>query len=358
MHVTVIPAREIDQTLRCHWQTIQKSNPIFANPYFCVEYTEAVATVRDDIFIGVIENDNQVIGFFPFQKKGKSAAGPVGGRLSDYQGLIVSPERELDINSIMKGCCLKIWDFDHLLASQRPFAIYHRHTAISPVIDISQGFNKYLKVKTESGSKLLKQLQRKARKFEREKGGLRLELYSDSEEAFWQVIEWKQEQCRRTGVPDFLSWGWTTDMLEQIWRVRTDMFAGMLSVLYHENQIVAAHFGMRSDMTFHWWFPTYSRKNAKYSPGGILLLKLIESLAEDGLSRIDLGKGHDTYKSSFATGGILLAEGSVMLPSVRALFHKVRLNTEGFLRYSPFALPIRAPLNITKKLRRWLFSLL
>lgn len=276
----------------------------------------------------------------------------MGGRLSDYQGLIVSPGQDLKIESLMNGCRLKVWHFDHLLAGQKIFERYHGRMATSPIIDISGGFNNYLKEKKELGSKNVAKLQRQARKFEREIGLLRLAIYSNSAKAFSQVIEWKRAQCRRTGGADFLDWGWTTDMLEQIWHKRKEMFAGMLSVLYCEDNIVAAHFGMRSKSVFHWWFPTYNMHYSKYSPGGILLLKLVEALTGEGINYIDLGKGDDFYKPRFATGGIQLAEGCIWLPSTSGFFQKARYETKLFLRDSPLLKPLKIPLKTIRNIIR------
>jgi len=356
MKISAIPAREMDKTLQQRWQEIQASNPALANPYFCVEYTEAVAAVRDDVFVGIMEEDNRVVGFFPFQRKSKKIAGPVGGRLSDYQGVIISPEQEWSVEDLMQGCDLNIWDFDHLLAVQEPLQKHHQHHDVSPIMDLSGGFENYLKIKKESGSKRLAQFQRKARKFERDEGELRLDLYSDSHDAFQQVIDWKREQCSRTGVVDFLSWGWTTDLLKNIWQQNTEQFAGMLSVLYQEDKIIAAHFGMRSKHVCHWWFPTYNYQYSKYSPGGLLLLKLAEAVAEENIEVIDLGKGDDAYKPSFATAEIALAEGSVMLPSLATSVRKARTASGTFLRHSSLALPVRAPLKAAKKLKRRLMK--
>lgn len=352
MKISVILAKEIDKTLRQRWMEIQFGNPALANPYFCVEYTEAVAAVRDDVFVGVMEEDDRVVGFFPFQRKSKKIAGPVGGRMSDYQGVIISPEQAWSVEELMQGCGLNIWDFDHLLAAQQPFENYHEKKGTSPVLNLAEGFERYVQIKRESGSKKIKQLQGLWRKFERDIGEFRLEIYSDNSEAFQQVIQWKREQCIRTGVVDFMSWGWTTGMLEQIWKKSSDNFSGMLSVLYHQDEIVAAHMGMRSATVCHWWFPGYNHSFSKFSPGGLLLLKVAEEISGQGITCIDLGKGDDAYKSWFTTGSIPLAEGSVMLPSLATSIRKARTASDAFLRHSPLALPVRAPVKAAKKLKR------
>ncbi len=353
MKITRIHAAELDAPLCRRWRALQAANPALVNPYFSVEYTQSVAAVRDDVFVGVIEADGEVQGFFPHQRKSAQVAGPVGGRLSDYQGVIAADGFQFDAEALVRACGLKIWDFDHLVAAQSSFEPYASVRDESPIMAIGDGFQRYLEQRKAAGSQRLTQLQRKGRKFERELGALRFEVHSHDPKAFAQVLQWKSEQCRRTGVPDFMTWGWTTAMLEQIWARDSAAFAGMLSVLWHEDDVVAAHFGMRSETVCHWWFPTYNDAYAKHSPGGILLLRLAEAMAAAGLRHIDLGKGEDAYKPAFATDAIPLLEGSVMLPSWATTLRRTRTGANAFLRESRLLHPARATYrSLRDRLRR------
>ena len=325
MKVSVISAHDIDAEMVVRWRQLQATNPSLANPYFCVEYIKAAAAVCEGVFVGVMQEAGEIVGFFPFQQKRKGIAGPVGSIFSDYQGVIAAPDTDFDVEELLSQCGLKIWDFDHLLCDQKPFESWHQLVSPSPVIDISQGYEAYVAARRASGSRQIKQLERKWRGFERDIGTLRFELYSDSSMAFEQVITWKREQCLRTGVVDFMSWGWTTDLLREIWQKKEGEFSGMLSVLYCGDEIVAAHMGMRSAKVAHWWFPVYNHDYNKYSPGSLLLMKYVNELADQGLQLIDLGKGEGRYKNSFATGEIEIAEGSVMLPSMAASFRKAQV---------------------------------
>ena len=91
MKVTLVPGGELGSDLVRAWAEIQESNPTLASPYFHPEFTRAIATVRDDVEVAVIEDGAQVVAFFPFQRGRRSVGVPVGGIISDYQGLICSP---------------------------------------------------------------------------------------------------------------------------------------------------------------------------------------------------------------------------------------------------------------------------
>jgi len=111
---------------------------------------------------------------------------------------------------------------------------------------------------------------------------------------------------------------------------------------------------MRSETVLHWWFPVYDPEDelARYSPGGILLLKLAEQAAGMGLRVLDLGKGDDPYKDSFRTGAIPLAEGAVEVPSIAATLRRSRIRSEEWLRRSPALAPLREGVRALRRLRR------
>ncbi len=94
----------------------------------------------------------------------------------------------------------------------------------------------------------------------------------------------------------------------------------MLSLLYAGDQLVAGHLGMRSKRIWHYWFPAYDRRYAKYSPGLLLLLKMAQAAEDLGLEAIDIGTGLSLYKRRLMNASTAVAEGSVERPScVKAL---------------------------------------
>jgi CelD/BcsL family acetyltransferase involved in cellulose biosynthesis len=335
--VKVRPARpaELSADQRATWDAILDADPSLASPYLCHEFVAAVGRVRDDVFVGVMEEGGRTLGFFPYQRGRGGVAGPVAGRLSDCQALIAPAEIEFRPDDLLRDCGLRIWDFDHLLASQTWFAPHHRAVSPSPTVDLSGGFERYREERRRAGSGRLDQFLRKSRKLAREKGELRFEMEAAEPAALERVFAWKSQQCRRTGVVDFFAWPWTRALVTALHAERGARFAGMLSTLHAGDRLVAAHFGMRSRRVLHWWFPVYDEAFGRYSPGGVLLVKLAESAAGAGLATIDLGKGEDAYKGSFANGAVALAEGSVRLPSLVSAWRSLAETTASAVRRSP-----------------------
>jgi CelD/BcsL family acetyltransferase involved in cellulose biosynthesis len=60
------------------------------------------------------------------------------------------------------------------------------------------------------------------------------------------------------------------------------------------------------------------------------------------MSHVDLGKGDDAYKRSFANDAWPLMESSVLVPSVASGWRKLRTSGGDFLRKSSWLNPVRS----------------
>ena len=313
----LIAPNELDSALLQRWRDIQNENTSYASPYFCPEFTQAVGRVRNDVRVIVIENDSKIAGFFSYQLGSFGMGRPVGGPFSDYHGVIVAPGAEWQLYELMKAAGLSVWSFDHLVGDTAQFEPLATAPCTSPQMDLRAGFAEYERGRREVGSELIRQTQRFARKFAREVGDLRFVYHEPS--ALQRLIEWKSAQYRRsnpTGKDLVFSNPWTTGLLREILELQSPSFAGVCSVLYAGDQLVAAHMGMRSKTDWHYWFPSYMPDQSKYRPGNILLLRMAEVAQEHGIDVIDLGKGDSQYKRQMMTGGAPLLEGAVELPSL------------------------------------------
>jgi CelD/BcsL family acetyltransferase involved in cellulose biosynthesis len=314
--VIVLPARDLSTALAERWSELQLCDSALASPFFRPEFTMAVGAVRNDAFFAVLEEGNTPRGFLPFQRQRRGIGKPIGAFMSDYQGVVAEPGLSWEPLRVVNSCGLRAWNFDHLIASQLPFKGFHQSRSESPYLELANGFEAYRR--DRAGSQLIPTIRRRARKLEREVGDLRF-VAAESDLGVLRTLQgWKSHQYRETGVPDIFALGWPTELLEHILAVRQPEFSGMLSALYAGDELVAGHMGMRSRDTWHWWFPAYAPRFARYSPGLILLLHMAAVAASIGVRRIDLGKGNEPYKHRFKSAAVPLAVGSVASRPLRA----------------------------------------
>ena len=151
----LIAAAELDAGLIDAWRSIQSAERVFASPYFCPEFTQAVGAVRDDVRIAVIEKQGRAAGFFPHLRTRWGTGRPVGGPLSDFHGVIARPDCEWQLDGLMRAARLSVWTFDHLVGGDRQFAPYVTGGAASPQIDLTGGYESYARERRASGSEYI-----------------------------------------------------------------------------------------------------------------------------------------------------------------------------------------------------------
>lgn len=315
MNVRVVPGAALTPEMLARWRTIQEAHDELASPYFSPEFTQLMASVRSDVEVGVMHDGDRIVGFFPFQRGRLGVGRPVGAGYADHQGAIVEPGFALDARQLLHDCGLAMWHFDHLLASQAAFQRFHAVLTESPVVDVSRGLPAYLQDRRRAGRRESGVVERKMRKLEREQGPLRFEVATQDPAALATLLRWKRDQYARTGVADVLAASWIRDALASVQTTRTDGFAGLLSCLYVEDRLIAAHLGIRSRSVWHWWFPAYDDEVGRYSPGLILFLHMIGASPGMGIQTIDLGKGEERYKKSLMTGAVPIAAGTARVRS-------------------------------------------
>ena len=333
MTISVVAAKELDRDHISCWHRIQAETPLLASPYFAPDFIRAVAEVRDDVLVAVIE-DGETTAFFPHQRRGAHGR-PVGSPLSDYQGIIARDDAGIDPTSLLRACKLKVFDFDHLLAAQRTFASSHGRYEHSYVIHLETGFDHFLQTKKAAHVMEIQTADRHRRGMESGLGPMCFVPHSTDPAVLERLLEWKRQQYRDTHVADVFAFPWSRKLLDRILDVQEHSFSGMLSALYAGDTLVAAHLGMRTATVWHYWILAYDHAHGRYSPGVLLLLEMLRHAEALGVVQFDLGKGRAQYKENLHTGTVLLAEGSCVLPSLTGAVHQARRRAEQWLRQSP-----------------------
>ena len=355
MKIEIITASEIDGDLRDRWRELQTMRPAFASPYFCSEFIDAVASVRSDVFIAVIEDGGEIRAVFPYQRGRFGTGRPVGGQLNDFHGVLGDLPTGMKPSDLLGSCRLNSWSFHYLPASQLESLEAGAEAEVNDAhfIDLTQGYEAYEATVRASGSKLLKKMGRKLRNLERDIGEVRFEPHVSDSALLGELLEWKSRQYRQAGLVDVFSFKWARHLVERIHALKTPDLSGMLSALYAGDSLVAMHMGMRSRSVWNWWFPRHDPRFDNYSPGILLRLMTAKAAAEMGIKRMDLGQGgDDTYKPRLATGAIPVATGRLELPSLSATVRRATRRAESWIRSSPILPLARIPGRLIKRMER------
>jgi CelD/BcsL family acetyltransferase involved in cellulose biosynthesis len=352
MKITTLPAVELTPDLIARWGCWQRADPTLASAFFRPEFTQAVASVRSDVEVAVLEEEGEVAGFFPFQRGRWGIARPVGGRLCDFHGLVAKPGLAWDAEELIRGCGLRGWEFDHVPTSQRGFLPYGYATAHSPFLDLTDGFELYRKQK--AGSDLVQRGLRLGRKLAREVGPLQLDVQSSDPQVFAKLLQWKSAQYRRTRVTDVFSFRWVVQLLERLVRQRHEPFAGWLLALRAGEQLAAVQLMLRSHEVVHDWFSAYNRSLAHYSPGVVLSVEFARIAQRLGICHVDMGRGMTQFKRGMMTGVTELAEGCVAFDRTTRISRLGWHRARAWVRSSALGIPARLVARWTRPVRGWL----
>lgn len=302
---------------------MQGQNPGLCSPYFSPSFTEIVASTRDNVELAVVKDDGQIVALLPYEKLRWKFAGPVGSFLSDYHGVICRPDFMFQPLDLVRACGLAAWDFEHVPQDQTYFSQFYRRNQRSPIIDLADGYGAYVKERRDAGTEQIKKNGNLMRRLEREVGPLRFVAHSADKTLLDQLLAWKTTQFRHNCWRDIFTIPWVRQTMEGIHSTQTPEFAGVLSALYAGDELVAAHFGMRSATVWHYWFPSYDTAFSKYSPGVMLLLKMAEAAEGLGIKMIDLGCGEHSYKERLMNGYVSTASGSLELTSLTTISRRI-----------------------------------
>ena len=303
---------------------MQRETGSLANPFLCPEFAIAVDRFRPDARLAVLADGPTIVGFFPFQRRRFGIGVPIGSGLTDCQGLIHAPAVEWNPRELLSACKLTEWQFDHLVAGQTPFERYVSAVLPSPVIDLTGGFTAYQEKLRVKSPRFGGDVARKARNLQRQAGELGFVVDSRDASALRMLMKWKSDQYRRNGWVDVFARPWIIDLIDYLFTIHSNRFAGLLSILYAGGMPIAGHFGIRSRHILAHWFPAYDVRFGKQSPGLIQHLRMAEETTTVGIGIIDMGTGSERYKQTLKSHDLFVAEGVVARSMLSACAHRVR----------------------------------
>jgi CelD/BcsL family acetyltransferase involved in cellulose biosynthesis len=353
MKFTVLNARDLAPSHWERWRSLQAENPDLDSPYFSPEFVQVAASVRDDVFVAFIGSRQDPEAFFPFQRGRLGFGLPVGGRLSDFHGLIGPRSCAFDALELIRACGLSSWEFHALPASQSSFAPCHGRTFGSHFLDTSTGVEGYEEARRRAGSDQPRRLRSWRRKAQEKFKKVEFVPHVADTRVLDTLLEWKSKQYRESGGVDNWSYDWMRGFVHGIHARQGGDFSGMLSALYFDGELAAVHMGMRSRRAWHWWIPRHSEQFQEFRPGMLMLHLMIEHAPGFGVQRIDLGYGDEEYKMRLRSGEIPVAAGRIEIPSWSVSFRRWREGLERWIRRSPLLPVVRYPGRLIKGLEQW-----
>lgn len=315
------------------WNTIQRENIFLQTPFLSYHYINSVASAKEDVWVCIIELDGKPVIFFPFQyrslfHKTIKVAERVGDEMTDYFGIIASPDVSIKASELICLSHLNYIGFTHLDASQRTFyGLKGEKPEPGLRISIEECYFENLR---KTKNKILSDTCRRERKIESDLGPLsfcfNVQDRSKRAKALEHLIKTKKAQYHRTNSNDSLKQNWKMEMLKSLSFLKDNECEAILSVLFAGDVWVASHFGLRFGNTLHYWFPVYNPSLKKYSPGRLLLKFIISNTQEKGIQIIDRGAGITPSKMEFANQEHVYFRGAWFKPCLISILYRIYLS--------------------------------
>lgn len=326
--IEVIGPEGVTPRIEARWSALLAADPNLGSPFYTPGFFRAVAAHRPDLRLALLREAGEIAALMPFHARGGGRAAPIAAPICDYQGLIGELPSGWTAARLLRGMGRGCYDYDHARAADPLFRDHAFRLTRSPRIDLTEGFEAWRLERRGAGG-ALKTVERKMRRMERELGPLRFVAHDPSPAAWARFMDWKRAAIAAMGVGFVLDTPWARATIEEIRATQTPGFAGLFSTLHAGDRLVAAHFGMRSDRAWHWWFPAYDAEVSSHSPGLALLLHCARHADETGLTEIDLGRGEERYKREFANAARPLCEGALGGASIAGLARRLRGGLHG-----------------------------
>ena len=274
------------------WNSLRDGNSSLRSPYFSPLFAEAVVRAGLRIELAFQRDRGEIVAIWPFQRKSRCVAAPIGSGLNDSHGLIIGEDVIPEWSSFLNVSQIARFDFHAAPANQvADFALGSEPSYAVHLNCSTENYNDYL---CNRSSTIRRQAQ-KSRKLSRSLGPLRLEFDCRDPKLLALVLQWKSQQYRRTNILDIFSIPWVRRLVFGL-HASPQRLRGQLSVLYAGSTPVAGHFGIRDGDLLHYWYPTYDFCYRSTSPGTQLFLEIARAAPEYGLKVIDFGYGDRPYK--------------------------------------------------------------
>lgn len=306
MRISVSRPSELGSSESEAWNRLQLAlgSP---NPFLSFGFALAVDRCRGSTRVAVMEEGDKIVGFLAFDRSRMGHGRPLAPGMSDCQAIVGAPDLPISVPALLRSCRLASLEFDHFLAQSAAAGDIRGQVKPSAVVDLSDGYAAYMATRTRRS--YFKTAARKGRKLERDFGAPRFSFGASPPDDLATLLRWKSEQYRRTGRRDRFAHRWIADLVEQVAAMDTPEARGVFCGLYLDDRLIAGEFSLASPDYFSSWLPSYDTEFARYSPGSIATLLVLQEASAAGITQVDLGKGDEQYKASYKTHDLALVDG-------------------------------------------------
>lgn len=355
MQIDVLSPSALSAAERDRWSALQAAQPAWDSPFLSPGWalaTEQRQPRDGQVRVAVLREGGQAVGFFPVRVAG-AVAMPAGAPMNDYQALVAEPGVIVDPKRLVEALGVDRLDFSHMLLDQAAFAPHMRGTCLSYVIEMDRGYDAYAAGRREAGSGVIKDIDKRRRKAEREVGPTRFTALEPSAAMLSTLMAWKSQQYRASGQTDLFATAWTAELLSGLLTSQPSGFGGGLFTLHIGDELAAVQFNLMGGRTIHAWIIAHNEALERYSPGLMLFQDILKWMEGAGYRALDLGAGDYRFKQQLASLHRPVAHGFVGRPSPAALLREAQYGLRAAAEKLPLGRVSHLPAKAMRRMDLW-----
>ena len=349
VEIEVLRPKAMSPDMIARWRALQGLDPAWDSPFLSPLWPLAVERAQGPadrgLKVAVLTEAGRPQGFMAVRAGAVTAMAP-GAPMCDYQGLVAAPGVAFDARSLAPALGVHRFDFGWMLESQSAFAPYAKGRSDAWIADLAGGYEAFAAQRRAAGVSVIKDLEKKRRKAEREAGPIVFEALSTCQEAFDRLFQLKRAQLRTTGQTDVFAAGWPLDLARELFAASEPGFGGALFTLHMGGRLAAIHFHLLGARTVHAWMIAHDDAFERYSPGLLLFHEILKWMDGTAYDRLDFGPGDYRFKRELSNASQGIMHGFVGVPSpatlVRGAAYGVRRAAEALPLGRVSALPGKA----------------
>ena len=313
--MTPLRSMEDLEPLRAEWDALAQHTGAH-KPFMSWEWLRACAEQerqRIEPYVVVERDGSSVQAIGPFGRVGRMPGWRrvvfLGGTQSDYQTVLTQPGRPDAATNVWKVLLAQTdWDridlypiaeseaaqVSALAQAHRGLTVAYRAKGNCPVLDLSDG------AVERDGQKMLKDAQYQWRRME--KMGVTLQR-AETADDLRKLLDGLADLHRRRWAVESQASRFSQDArqmeferLASVWLEQGVLHATGLSV---GGRLIAAHIGACTADRFYWHTPSFDPEFSKYSPGKVLVWRLVEECRARGVRWFDFLRGAEEYKTAW-----------------------------------------------------------
>ncbi len=324
----VLRPKELSYQDRQDWKSLLQSDFQYQSPLLSPDFMDLIAKSRRDVRCILVRRGKELVAVLPVFQRNFGLIRPVGAPFSDYAAPILSKDANLTIEEIIALSGYAAYRSNAVLLPMSDEGPDGSETAMrSFIIHLNgQSAEEHLESHRAQHAKRYKNFRRLMNKLERECGEIEFVYGPAKDLPVETLLKWKSQQFVREGLLDLTTSRNSASILNNMSTLEvTDdsNLSGFMTCLKVKGEMVVGHFGVRGETNFHPWISAYDPEFEDYSPGLLLLYKIVEEMGNMGLESYDLSSGHESYKKYFCSAARYTYEVNITAPGLRGRLHKI-----------------------------------